>query len=30
MVAPGAAVGEMIRRPKPQIVQGYSGVEPSW
>jgi acetolactate synthase-1/2/3 large subunit len=30
MVAPGAAVGEMIRRPKPQIVQDFSGVEPSW
>ncbi|HEY65695.1 MAG TPA: biosynthetic-type acetolactate synthase large subunit [Caldilineae bacterium] len=30
MVAPGAGVGEMIRRPKPRIVQGYSGVEPSW
>ncbi|GAB4516843.1 MAG: biosynthetic-type acetolactate synthase large subunit [Anaerolineae bacterium] len=30
MVAPGAGVGEMIRRPKARIVQGYSGVEPSW
>lgn len=30
MVAPGAAVGEMIRRPGPAIVQGYSGVQPSW
>lgn len=30
MVAPGAAVSDMIRRPKPRIVQGYSGVEPSW
>ncbi len=30
MVAPGAGVNEMIRRPKPKIVQGYSGVEPSW
>jgi acetolactate synthase I/II/III large subunit len=30
MVAPGAAVGEMLRRPGPGIVQGYSGVQPSW
>jgi acetolactate synthase-1/2/3 large subunit len=30
MVAPGAAVGDMIRRPGPAIVQGYSGVQPSW
>jgi acetolactate synthase-1/2/3 large subunit len=30
MVAPGAAVDELIRRPKPVVVQGYSGVEPSW
>jgi acetolactate synthase-1/2/3 large subunit len=30
MVAPGAAVDELIRRPKPAVVQGYSGVEPSW
>ncbi len=30
MVAPGAAVGNMIRRPAPAIVQGYSGVQPSW
>ncbi len=30
MVAPGAAVDELIRRPKPSVVQGYSGVEPSW
>ncbi len=30
LVAPGAAVDELIRRPKPQVVQGYSGVEPSW
>jgi acetolactate synthase-1/2/3 large subunit len=30
MVAPGANVGEMIRRPEPAIVQGYSGVTPSW
>lgn len=30
MVAPGAAVGNMIRRPDPVIVQGYSGVKPSW
>ena len=28
MVAPGAAVGELIRRPK--IVQGPSGVTPAW
>lgn len=30
MVAPGAAVDELIRRPKPTVVQGYSGVQPSW
>ena len=30
MVAPGAAVDELIRRPKPGYVQGYSGVQPSW
>jgi acetolactate synthase I/II/III large subunit len=31
MVAPGTAVDELIRRPKPGgVVQGYSGVEPSW
>jgi acetolactate synthase-1/2/3 large subunit len=30
MVAPGANVGQMIRRPEPAIVQGYSGVRPSW
>jgi acetolactate synthase-1/2/3 large subunit len=30
MVAPGAAVDELIRRPKPAVVQGYSGVEPGW
>jgi acetolactate synthase-1/2/3 large subunit len=30
MVAPGAAVGDMIRRPQPGVVQGYSGVQPSW
>lgn len=30
MVAPGAAVDELIRRPKPAVVQGYSGIEPSW
>lgn len=30
MVAPGAAVDELIRRPKPVVVQGYSGVAPSW
>jgi acetolactate synthase-1/2/3 large subunit len=30
MVPPGAAVDELIRRPKPSVMQGYSGVEPSW
>jgi acetolactate synthase-1/2/3 large subunit len=30
MVAAGAAVDEMIRRPKPDVVQGFSGVEPGW
>jgi acetolactate synthase-1/2/3 large subunit len=30
MIAPGAAVDEMIRRESPRVVQGYSGVEPSW
>ena len=30
MVAPGAAVDDLIRRPKPGHVQGYSGVKPSW
>lgn len=30
MVPPGAAVDELMRRPKPSVVQGYSGVEPSW
>lgn len=30
MIAPGAAVDEMIRRSRPAVVQGYSGVEPSW
>lgn len=30
MVAPGAPVNQMIRRPEPVIVQGYSGVKPSW
>lgn len=30
MVAPGANVGQMIRRPEPMIVQGFSGVKPSW
>lgn len=30
MVAPGAAVNELIRRPKPSVVQGFSGVQPSW
>ncbi len=30
MVASGAAVDEMIRRPKTSVVQGFSGVEPSW
>ncbi|MEZ4712579.1 MAG: biosynthetic-type acetolactate synthase large subunit [Caldilineaceae bacterium] len=30
MVAPGAAVDDLIRRPKKPIVQGYSGVQPEW
>lgn len=30
MVAPGAAVDELIRRPGPAIVQEYSGVQPAW
>lgn len=30
MVAPGAAVDDLIRRPKPGVVQGYSGVQPGW
>jgi acetolactate synthase-1/2/3 large subunit len=30
MVPPGAAVDQLIRRPKPSVVQGYSGVQPSW
>ncbi len=30
MVAPGAAVSDLIRRPKPQVMQGYSGVQPNW
>ncbi|HRJ44340.1 MAG TPA: thiamine pyrophosphate-dependent enzyme, partial [Caldilineaceae bacterium] len=30
MIPPGAAVDESIRRPKPGMVQGYSGVQPSW
>jgi acetolactate synthase-1/2/3 large subunit len=30
MVAPGMAVDELIRRPKPSVIQGYSGIEPSW
>jgi len=30
MVPPGAAVDEFLRRPKPTVMQGYSGVEPSW
>ena len=30
MVAPGKAVDELIRRPKAAVVQGYSGVQPSW
>lgn len=30
MVAPGAAVDELIRRPKAQVMQGYSGVQPAW
>ncbi|MCB0062826.1 MAG: acetolactate synthase large subunit, partial [Caldilineaceae bacterium] len=31
MIAPGRAVDDMIRRPKAtNVMQGYSGVEPSW
>ncbi len=31
MIAPGRAVDDMIRRPKATaVMQGYSGVEPSW
>ena len=30
MVAPGAAVDQLIRRPKPSVVQNYSGVQPSF
>jgi acetolactate synthase-1/2/3 large subunit len=30
MVPPGAAVDQLIRRPKPSVVQGYSGVQPSF
>jgi acetolactate synthase-1/2/3 large subunit len=30
MIAPGKAVNEMIRRPKAGVMQGFSGVEPSW
>ena len=30
MVAPGAAVDQLIRRPKPSVMQGYSGVQPNW
>lgn len=30
MVAPGMAVDELIRRPKPAVMQGYSGIEPSF
>jgi acetolactate synthase-1/2/3 large subunit len=30
MVATGAAVDEMIRRPKPAVVQSYSGVDPQF
>jgi len=30
MVPPGAAVDQLIRRPKPAVMQGYSGVQPSW
>ena len=30
MVAPGAAVDELVRRPKPGYAQGYSGIQPSW
>ena len=31
MIAPGRAVDDMIRRPKANaVMQGFSGVEPSW
>ena len=30
MVAPGMAVDEGMRRPKPAVLQGYSGIEPSF
>ncbi len=30
MIPPGAAVDEMMRRENPRVVQGFSGVEPSW
>ncbi len=30
MVAPGMAVDEGMRRPKPSVMQGYSGIEPSF
>ena len=30
MVAPGAAVDELIRRPGSGVVQGHSGIQPSW
>jgi len=30
MVAPGAPVSSMIRRPRPRITQEHSGVRPSW
>ncbi len=30
MVAPGAAVSDMIRRPKPRIIQEHGGVHPIW
>lgn len=30
MVSPGGAISQMIRRPGPAVVQGPSGVQPSW
>ena len=30
MVAPGKAVDDLIRRPNPSVVQGFSGVKPAW
>lgn len=30
MVAPGQAVDQLVRRPKPEIRQEHSGLEPSW